>query len=57
MPDDERVRLLERALLSYVSKFGFTAEAREYFLQSYRSVLRDYPEEADRPIRAHQKTI
>lgn len=35
MKTEDRISNLERALLSYVEKYGFTEEARDYFLKHY----------------------
>jgi hypothetical protein len=49
MQYQERVRLLERALLSYVAKHGFTAEAEEYFVSHYQDCTRiGLPDAEDR---------
>lgn len=35
MSVDDQVSILERVLTSYVERYGFTKEAREYFMQRY----------------------
>ncbi len=35
MTIEERIFLLERALASYIEKYGFTEEARQYFIEHY----------------------
>jgi len=40
MQKDEKIRLLEEVLVSYIARYGFTPEARRYFINSYQSELR-----------------
>lgn len=41
MQNTQKIKLLEEALLSYVVKYGFTPEARQYFVRSYQSEVAD----------------
>lgn len=35
MTDRQRIQALERALVEYVEKYGFTKTARDYFVENF----------------------
>jgi hypothetical protein len=41
MSDNEKIRLLESALFSYITRHGFTPEARDYFMHNLLSSQAD----------------
>jgi hypothetical protein len=51
MDINEQVLILERVLTSYVERYGFTEEAREYFMQHYLNGVKNEDSQFVQPKR------
>ncbi len=51
MSVDDQVSALERVLTNYVERYGFTEEAREYFMQRYLNGVKDEEPQPVQPKR------
>ncbi|WP_295509460.1 hypothetical protein [uncultured Sulfitobacter sp.] len=51
MSVDDQVSALERVLTNYVERYGFTEEARDYFMQRYLNGVKDEEPQPVQPKR------
>lgn len=51
MQNNEKIRLLEEVLVSYIEKYGFTPEARRYFIKSFQSEILECWGKANEPTK------